>query len=50
VSDVISAGIDLLVLVVIALVVGWRSDGSLMATCYASFLPRAVRKYQRLSW
>jgi ABC-type polysaccharide/polyol phosphate export permease len=38
VSDVISASVDLTVLVIIALVVGWRSDGSLAATCYAFLL------------
>jgi ABC-2 type transport system permease protein len=38
VSDVISAGVDLLVLVVIALVVGWRSDGGFLATLYAFVL------------
>ena len=38
VPDVISAGLDLLVLAVIALVVAWRSDGSLMAACYAFVL------------
>jgi ABC-2 type transport system permease protein len=35
VSDVIGAGVDLLVLAVIALVVGWRPGGSLLATLYA---------------
>jgi ABC-2 type transport system permease protein len=43
VSDVLSASIDLLVLAVIAIVVGWRSDGSLMATCYAFFLLLLLR-------
>jgi ABC-2 type transport system permease protein len=38
VSDVISASIDLAVLVAIALVVGWRSNGSLMASAYAFVL------------
>ena len=38
VSDVISASIDLAVLVAIALVVGWRSDGSLMEAMYAFLL------------
>ncbi|WP_436500398.1 ABC transporter permease [Actinokineospora sp. HUAS TT18] len=35
VSDLISATIDLVVLAVIALVVGWRSDGGLLATLAA---------------
>jgi ABC-2 type transport system permease protein len=43
VSDVIGASIDLLALAVIALVVGWRSDGSLMAACYAFVLLLLLR-------
>jgi len=43
VSDVIGASVDLLVLAAIALVVGWRSDGSLMATMYAFFLLLLLR-------
>lgn len=35
VSDVLHAGLDLLVLAAIALVVGWRSDGGALATLYA---------------
>ncbi|MFP8903582.1 ABC transporter permease [Streptomyces atacamensis] len=35
VSDVLHAGLDLLVLAAIALVVGWRSDGGPLATLYA---------------
>ncbi|MFH0243866.1 ABC transporter permease [Streptomyces sp. HK10] len=35
VSDVLHAGLDLLVLAAIALVVGWRSDGGVLATLYA---------------
>jgi ABC transporter DrrB family efflux protein len=38
VSDVISAMIDLVVLAAIALVVGWRSDGGLVATLGAFLL------------
>ncbi len=35
VSDVLHAGLDLAVLAVIALVIGWRSDGGLLATLAA---------------
>lgn len=35
VSDVLHAALDLAVLAVIALVIGWRSDGSLLGTLYA---------------
>lgn len=35
VSDLITAGLDLLVLALMALVVGWRSDGGLLATLAA---------------
>ncbi|MDJ1138481.1 ABC transporter permease [Streptomyces iconiensis] len=35
VSDVLHAALDLVVLAAIALVVGWRSDGSVLATLYA---------------
>jgi ABC-2 type transport system permease protein len=43
VSDVIGAALDLAVLAVIALFIGWRSDGSLVATLYAFFLLLLLR-------
>ncbi|WP_326689621.1 MULTISPECIES: ABC transporter permease [unclassified Streptomyces] len=43
VSDVLHAALDLVVLAVIALVVGWRSDGSLPATLYAFALLLLLR-------
>ncbi|MCT2592695.1 ABC transporter permease [Streptomyces sp. N2-109] len=43
VSDVLHAGLDLLVLALIALVVGWRSDGGLLATLYAFVLLLLLR-------
>ena len=61
-SDVLHAGLDLLVLAVIAVVIGWRSDGGLAATLgafallmavvwplliTAVFLPLAVRQFHR---
>ena len=35
VADVLGAGLDLLILAIIALVIGWRSDGSLLETLAA---------------
>ncbi|MDT0378423.1 ABC transporter permease [Streptomyces sp. DSM 42041] len=43
VSDVLHAGLDLLVLALIALVVGWRSDGGLPATLTAFALLLLLR-------
>jgi ABC-type multidrug transport system permease subunit len=43
VADVIGAAIDLTVLAVIALCIGWRSDGGLLATLYAFFLLLLLR-------
>jgi len=43
VSDVMHAALDLMVLAGIALVVGWRSDGSLLATVYAFVLLLLLR-------
>ncbi|GAB2834699.1 ABC transporter permease [Streptomyces daliensis] len=43
VSDVLHAALDLLVLASIALVVGWRSDGGLIATLYAFVLLLLLR-------
>ncbi|OEV05079.1 ABC transporter permease [Streptomyces oceani] len=43
VSDVLHAALDLLVLAVIALVVGWRSDGGALATLYAFALLLLLR-------
>jgi ABC-type multidrug transport system permease subunit len=43
IGDVIGAALDLLVLALIALVVGWRSDGSLAATMYAFLLLLLLR-------
>ncbi|ONK13601.1 ABC transporter permease [Streptomyces sp. MP131-18] len=43
VSDVLHAGLDLAVMAAIALVIGWRSDGSLMATLYAFLLLLLLR-------
>jgi ABC-2 type transport system permease protein len=43
VADILGAAVDLLVLAVIALVVGWRSDGSLTATLSAFALLLLLR-------
>jgi ABC-2 type transport system permease protein len=43
VADILGAAVDLLVLAVIALVVGWRSDGSLAATLSAFALLLLLR-------
>ncbi|GAA2426205.1 ABC transporter permease [Streptomyces macrosporus] len=43
VSDVLHAALDLLVLVLIALAVGWRSDGGVLATLYAFALLLLLR-------
>jgi ABC-2 type transport system permease protein len=43
VADILGAAVDLLVLAVIALIVGWRPDGSLMATLYAFALLLLLR-------
>jgi ABC-2 type transport system permease protein len=42
-GDVLGAAVDLLVLAVIALVIGWRSDGTLLETLYAFFLLLLLR-------
>ncbi|WP_049580015.1 ABC transporter permease [Streptomyces sp. SBT349] len=43
VSDVIQASVDLAVMAAIALVIGWRSDGSLLETLYAFLLLLLLR-------
>lgn len=43
VSDVLHAALDLVVMAAIALVVGWRSDGGLLATLYAFALLLLLR-------
>jgi ABC-type multidrug transport system permease subunit len=43
VSDVLQAALDLTVMAVIALVIGWRSDGSLLETAYAFALLLLLR-------
>ncbi|NGO69060.1 ABC transporter permease [Streptomyces boncukensis] len=43
VSDILHAALDLAVLAVIALVIGWRSDGSLLGTLYAFALLLLLR-------
>lgn len=43
VADILGAAVDLLVLAVIALIIGWRSDGSLMATLSAFALLLLLR-------
>lgn len=42
-GDVLGAAVDLLVLAVIALVIGWRSDGTLLETLYAFVLLLLLR-------
>jgi ABC-2 type transport system permease protein len=43
VSDLLHAALDLVVMATIALIVGWRSDGSLLATLYAFVLLLLLR-------
>lgn len=43
VGDVLGAAVDLLVLAVIAVVIGWRSNGSLLETLYAFLLLLLLR-------
>ena len=43
VADILGAAVDLLVLAVIALIIGWRSDGSVMATLSAFALLLLLR-------